>query len=174
MTNANDFSVWSCLVSQSSENRFRLIIATRPCLFLFHSTTCTQPSLVSLLACWRLLLVNLHSSMSRQQNSVTWSSLAKPTFTSRYQRPLGHVVYIIAALNVTVTVCAFERPVKRKSESSQADNASREMQEAQTRRNCCLKKAKHSERHLVITDFSLTQSETQKNKNVIHVTESFI
>ena len=59
-------------------------LAPHPCLFLFCSTTYTQPSLVSLLACWRSSLENLHSSTSRQQNSVTWSSLAKPTFTSRY------------------------------------------------------------------------------------------
>ena len=107
--------------------------------------------------------MNLHSSMSRQQNSVTWSSLARPTFTSRYQRTLGHVVYII--VTVSVSHCMYIRKQMSKS-TSQADAASREMQDAQTRRNCVLKKTKHSEKHLVI-NFSLTQSETQKIKNVI-------
>ena len=58
------------------------------------------------------------------------------------------------------------KTVKQMSESSQADNASREMQDAQTGRNCFLKKAKHSERHLVI-NFSLTQSETLKRSDFL-------
>ena len=103
------------------------LIATHACLFLFYSTTCTQPSLVSLLAFWRLSRENLHSSMSRQQNSVTLSSLAKPTFTSRYILskntwsrgvPIGYMQY-------TVTVFIVKRRVKQMYESLQTSNASR-------------------------------------------------
>lgn len=70
--------------SENPSSRVFKLITTRPCLCLFHSTTCTQPSLVSLWAFWRSLLENLLSSTSRQPNNVTWSSSAKPTFTSRY------------------------------------------------------------------------------------------